>query len=133
KLKITKISLDIAVPENNFRELVAFYRKFSRESGIQTVLFGHIGENHLHFNLFPIDEKEKKLAKRIYCSCVEKALSLGGTISAEHGIGKLKYPYLKMMYGDRGIKDMIRIKKVFDPNGLMGRDTLFPSSLLFEK
>ncbi|MCM8764778.1 MAG: FAD-binding oxidoreductase, partial [Candidatus Omnitrophica bacterium] len=44
KLKITKISLDIAVPENNFRELVAFYRKFSRESGIQTVLFGHIGE-----------------------------------------------------------------------------------------
>ncbi|MCM8814439.1 MAG: FAD-binding oxidoreductase [Candidatus Omnitrophica bacterium] len=133
KLKITKISLDIAVPENNFRELVSFYRKFSEESGIQTVLFGHIGENHLHFNLFPADEKEKNLAKQIYLSCVEKALSLGGTIAAEHGIGKIKYPYLRMMYGDKGIKDMIRIKKVFDPDGLMGRDTLFPSSLLFEK
>ncbi|MCM8822461.1 MAG: FAD-binding oxidoreductase [Candidatus Omnitrophica bacterium] len=133
KLKITKISLDIAVPENNFRELVSFYRKFSKESGIQTVLFGHIGENHLHFNLFPADEKEKGIAKQIYLSCVEKALSLGGTIAAEHGIGKIKYPYLRMMYGDKGIKDMIRIKKVFDPDGLMGRDTLFPSSLLFEK
>lgn len=132
KLKITKISLDIAVPEQNFRELVSFYRKFSKESGIHTVLFGHIGENHLHFNLFPVDEKQKSLARQIYLSCVEKALSLGGTIAAEHGIGKIKYPYLRMMYSDKGIKDMIRIKKIFDPEGLMGRENLFPSKLLFE-
>lgn len=133
KLNITKISLDIAVPEQNFRELVSFYRMFSKESKIQTVLFGHIGENHLHFNLFPVDEREKNLARQIYLKCVEKALSLGGTISAEHGIGKIKYPYLRMMYGDSGIKDMIRIKKIFDPNGLIGRDNLFPSKLLFEQ
>ncbi|MCM8758814.1 MAG: FAD-binding oxidoreductase [Candidatus Omnitrophica bacterium] len=133
KLNITKISLDIAVPEKNFRELVAFYRKFSKESGIRTVLFGHIGENHLHFNLFPVDEREKNLARQIYLSCVEKAISLGGTISAEHGIGKIKYPYLRMMYGDNGIRDMIRIKKIFDPKGLIGRDNLFPAKLIFEQ
>ncbi|MCM8805570.1 MAG: FAD-binding oxidoreductase [Candidatus Omnitrophica bacterium] len=133
KLKITKISLDIAVPEKNFRELVTLYRKFSRESGIQTVLFGHIGENHLHFNLFPVDEKERNIARQIYLSCVEKAISLGGTIAAEHGIGKIKYPYLRMMYGDGGINDMIMIKKTFDPKGLIGRDNLFPAELLFQK
>ncbi|HXK44841.1 MAG TPA: FAD-binding oxidoreductase [bacterium] len=132
KLGITKISLDIAVPEKNFRELVGFYREFSECSGIRTVLFGHIGENHLHFNLFPVDDREKALAKQIYLSCVEKALSLGGTIAAEHGIGKIKYPYLRMMYTDNGIKEMVRIKKTFDSNGLMGRNNLFPSSLLFE-
>ncbi|HOC01882.1 MAG TPA: FAD-binding oxidoreductase [Candidatus Ratteibacteria bacterium] len=133
KLKITKISLDIAVPEENFRQLVNFYRKFSNESGIRTVLFGHIGENHLHFNLFPVDEREKTLARQIYVSCVEKALSLGGTISAEHGIGKIKYPYLRMMYGDGGIEDMINVKKAFDPRGLIGRDNLFPADLLLQK
>ncbi len=133
KLKITKISLDIAVPEENFRELVAFYRRFSSQSGIRTVLFGHIGENHLHFNLFPVDEREKNLARQIYISCVEKALSLGGTISAEHGIGKIKYPYLRMMYGDSGIDDMINVKKTFDPRGLMNRNNLFPFELFFRK
>ncbi len=133
KLKITKISLDIAVPERNFKELVSFYRRFSGESGIQTVLFGHIGENHLHFNLFPADEREKTLARQIYISCIEKAISLGGTVAAEHGIGKIKYPYLKMMYGEKGIQDMVRIKKAFDPNGLIGRNNLFPADLLFQK
>ena len=133
KLKITKISLDIAVPEKNLKELVGFYRRIAKESGIQTVLFGHIGENHLHFNLFPRDETEKNVAKQIYIDCIEKGLSLDGTISAEHGIGKIKYPYLRMMYGDKGINDMIKTKLSFDPRGLMGRGNLFPSCLFLSR
>jgi D-lactate dehydrogenase (cytochrome) len=130
KLGITKISLDIAVPGDRFTELVKYYRSFSTKENIQTVLFGHIGENHLHFNLFPRDEKEKTRAREIYLSCVEKGLNLGGTVSAEHGIGKIKYPYLRMMFGERGIKEMIRVKKTFDPYCLIGRDNLFPGELL---
>jgi D-lactate dehydrogenase (cytochrome) len=130
KLNITKISLDMAVSEKNFSSLFSFYRNITSRTNIRTVLFGHIGESHLHFNLFPIDEKEKTQVKEIYMKSLEKVLSLGGTVSAEHGIGKIKHQYLEMMYGKKGIEDMIKIKNIFDPQGLIGPDNLFPYSLV---
>jgi len=47
-------------------------------------------------------------------------------VSAEHGIGKIKHAYLKMMYGDAGIEEMRQIKKQFDPNFILGQNNIFP-------
>ena len=132
KIGSTKVAVDAAVPENKFEEFYNFYRKIMEENkDIHTILFGHIGENHLHFNLFPENEKQKEKAYKIYEESVKKAVSLGGTGFAEHGIGKLKHKYLEIMYGKRGIIDMVKIKKIFDPYCILGLDNIFPKEYLF--
>ncbi|MBN1444566.1 MAG: FAD-binding oxidoreductase [Candidatus Omnitrophica bacterium] len=131
KIGLVKVAMDIAVPEDKFPEMYRFYKDtMKREKGMHTILFGHIGENHLHFNLFPADEKQKVHAVEIYETCVGKALSLGGTVAAEHGIGKIKHKWLKIMYGEKGLKEMARIKKAFDPYCILGPDNIFPKELM---
>jgi D-lactate dehydrogenase (cytochrome) len=130
KLGIVKVAMDISVPENNFEEMFRFYRKIMTQDPMQSILFGHIGENHLHFNLFPKDVQEKERAGQIYKNCVNKALSLGGTVAAEHGIGKIKKKWLGVMYGEEGLREMAKIKKVFDPYSILGLDNIIPKELL---
>ncbi|MBA2333561.1 MAG: FAD-binding oxidoreductase, partial [Blastocatellia bacterium] len=50
---------------------------------------------------------------------------LGGTVSAEHGIGKLKSKYLQVMMGERYINEMVELKRAFDPKGILGRGNMF--------
>jgi D-lactate dehydrogenase (cytochrome) len=56
---------------------------------------------------------------------MQKAIDLGGTVSAEHGIGKIKKKYLQQMIGVAGIESMKKIKNVLDPKNLLGRGNLF--------
>ncbi|HDD64993.1 MAG TPA: FAD-binding oxidoreductase [Firmicutes bacterium] len=130
-IKSVKVSVDVAVPEEGFQVLYNFYREIMEKENLHMVLFGHIGENHLHFNMFPEDENERLKAYRIYEECIKKGLSLGGTVSAEHGIGKLKHRWLKMMYGEKGIREMAEIKKIFDPFCIIGLNNIFPKDILF--
>ena len=120
KLRSHKIALDIAVPEENFPELFSYYLEVKKK--VEGVIFGHIGENHLHFNLFPTREDIQK----IYEEAIQKGLELGGTVSAEHGIGKTKPRFLEIMYGKEGIEEMIHVKKEIDPYLIFGPDNLFP-------
>lgn len=130
KIGIVKVAMDIAVPEKNFPEMYGFYRNIMKSEKMHSILFGHIGENHLHFNLFPSSDEEKARAKQIYEICVKKALSLGGTAAAEHGIGKIKHRWLEIMYGKEGLKEMAAIKKIFDPYCILGLDNIFPKEML---
>lgn len=122
-----KLATDIAVPTDKFKEMHSFYNSelTTRTPKLFFIKFGHIGENHLHVNLLPKDEKEKILAKEIIMKFVRKAVSLGGTVSAEHGIGKIKHDYLKEMYGEKGIQEMIQVKKTFDPNCILNQGNIF--------
>lgn len=130
QIKQTKVSLDIAVPEDYFPTLLNFYHEMAKTTAVEYVIFGHIGENHLHFNFFPKNEQEKERAIASYIEAVKRAVAAGGTVSAEHGIGKLKHKYLEMMYGREGIMDMVRIKKRIDPFCLFGLNNIFPKELL---
>lgn len=125
--KSIKLATDIAVPEGKFKEMYQFYTQSLAPSpqSLFHIKFGHIGENHLHVNLLPKTEGEQKTAKELVMKFVKKAVSLGGTVSAEHGIGKIKHAYLKEMYGEAGINEMLRVKKTFDPNGILGIGNIF--------
>ena len=130
-----KLATDIAVPEAKFKEMFNFYNSQltclpagTATSNLQLfyIKFGHIGDNHLHVNLLAKSEADLDQAKALILNFIRKAVSLGGTVSAEHGIGKIKRDYLKEMYGAAGINEMRRIKQVFDPNSILGQGNIFP-------
>ena len=56
-----------------------------------------------------------------------EAARMGGAVSAEHGVGKLKAPFLEVMYGAEHIEEMAALKEVFDPKWMLGRGNLFPA------
>ena len=125
-----KFSTDIAVPAGKFREMMDFYVSSFAKRRLEHVIFGHIGENHLHVNILPRSQIEVAAAEELSLSFVKKGISMGGTVSAEHGIGKLKHGYLQEMYGRQGILEMAAIKKAFDPNCILGLDNIFPKETL---
>lgn len=125
--KQKKIGTDMAVPDENFPAFLRFYKETMDASGIDYVIFGHIGDCHLHANLLPKDDAEAEKARHLYGRFVAQSLMLGGTISAEHGIGKLKSKYLNVMMGERYLNEMIELKRAFDPNGILGRGNMFNS------
>lgn len=125
-----KLSTDIAVPDNHFLEMMRFYSHSLKDARIENVIFGHIGECHVHVNLLPKTDEEVARSKELVLAFVRKGVSFGGTASAEHGIGKIKHRYLEEMYGKDGILEMARVKKAFDPNCILGLDNMFPREVL---
>ena len=125
-----KLSTDIAVPDRSFLEMMSFYRDTFKKGSIEHVVFGHIGESHVHVNLLPKSARELAAARDMALAFVRKGISLGGTVSAEHGIGKIKHRYLEEMYGRDGILQMARIKKALDPACILGLDNIFPKEIL---
>ncbi len=123
---IHKLGTDFAVSDERFGELMDFYDSVLNRSGLKYVCFGHIGDNHLHINFLPSNYEELEKGKEIYKVIAERVIEFKGSVSAEHGIGKLKHRYLEMMYGTDGIEEMRRIKSVFDPHFLLNRGNMFP-------
>ena len=123
--KQKKIGTDMAVPDDKFPGFLKFYKETLDASGIDYVIFGHIGDCHLHANLLPKNEEEATRARHIYGRCIAQAVMLGGCVSAEHGIGKLKAKYLNVMMGERYLNEMIELKRAFDPKGILGRGNMF--------
>jgi len=123
--KVIKVSTDFALPDDKFLDFVNFSRELLNKEKFEYLIFGHIGSCHLHINILLKEEREMEKAKPVYLQMMKKVISSGGTISAEHGIGKLKCEYLKLMYGEEGISEMRALKKHFDPNFILGRDNIF--------
>jgi D-lactate dehydrogenase (cytochrome) len=125
-----KVSTDIAVPDENFASMLRFYKQSLKQSGLQYVIFGHIGDCHLHVNILPKDAGEATRAKHLYGRFIAQGIMLGGTISAEHGIGKIKSKYLYVQYGERYLSEMAELKRAFDPQAILGRDNMFDAKFL---
>jgi D-lactate dehydrogenase (cytochrome) len=120
-----KIGTDMAVPDDRFPGFLRFYKETLDASGIDYVIFGHIGDCHLHANLLPKNEDEAERSRHLYGRFIAQAVMLGGCVSAEHGIGKLKRKYLDAMMGERYLNEMAEVKRAFDPNGILGRGNIF--------
>jgi D-lactate dehydrogenase (cytochrome) len=121
---IHKISTDFAVPDSGIEEMMKWYRSSLDATGLEYLIFGHIGENHVHVNIIPASEEEFHSAKAEVRFLAQKAVSLGGTVSAEHGIGKIKKEYLRLMFSQKDLEEMKSLKKALDPFCLLGRETL---------
>jgi D-lactate dehydrogenase (cytochrome) len=131
KHNMPKVGTDIAIPVESLKHMLAFYESTLKGLGLRYLIFGHIGEAHLHVNILPQDIEQQKKAVEAYDLLVAKAISLGGTPTAEHGIGKTKHRYLEMLYGKTGVREMALLKKQLDSACILGLDNIFPRQLLF--
>jgi len=116
--ELYKLGTDLAVPDQALEEIWAFYKATLEETGLEWVAFGHIGNNHLHINIIPRSLEEMKEGLSIYKKFAKKAVVLGGTVSAEHGIGKIKKEFFAIMFSDKELGEMKAVKIALDP-GLM--------------
>ncbi|MFX1252769.1 MAG: FAD-binding oxidoreductase [Promethearchaeota archaeon] len=123
--KLHKLSTDIAVPDEHLSELWEYYQTTLEEAKMEWVAFGHIGQNHIHVNILPRDEEEITKGMELYEKFAEKAVELGGTVSAEHGIGKIKKDFLEIMFRKEEIEEMRKVKRILDPNWLLNRGNVF--------
>ncbi|MHA1906364.1 MAG: FAD-binding oxidoreductase [Candidatus Thorarchaeota archaeon] len=122
--EIHKIGTDMAVPDESLRDYLKYYREVLNEQGMEYVIFGHIGNNHLHCNMLPRNSEEVEQGMNNYMTFAKRAVEIGGTVAAEHGIGKLKRKFLVAMYGEKGIEEMSAVKRSLDPQWLINRGTM---------
>ncbi len=122
---IRKVSTDGALPHNTFEIFFQNSIKIINENNLKAVIFGHLGDYHLHINILPQTKTEFDKATGVYERIMEIIISHGGTISAEHGIGKFKVPYFKKAHSEKMINEMKKIKSIFDPEGILNPGNLF--------
>ncbi|MCX7877500.1 MAG: FAD-binding protein [Ignavibacteria bacterium] len=120
---------DTVVPRANMTQLVKGVKKISEKYGITSICYGHAGDGNIHVNILKdkLDDIswEQNLDKAIR-EIFELTVSLGGTISGEHGIGYSQKNYLPIAISDAEINLMRKIKKVFDPSGILNPGKIFP-------
>jgi FAD/FMN-containing dehydrogenase len=121
-----KMGSDFAVPLERNREMLALYHERLRaEFPGQYVIFGHIGDAHVHANILPKSGAEAQRARKLMVEFARKAVEFGGTVSAEHGLGKHKRHLLEIQFTAGEIERMRAVKRRLDPKGLLGRGNLF--------
>jgi D-lactate dehydrogenase (cytochrome) len=120
-----KLGTDLAVPDERLADMWAVYRDTLAGAGLEWAAFGHIGNNHLHINILPRDMADLEKALDLYQMFAEKAVACGGTVSAEHGVGKLKAKFLKTMFSPAHIEEMRAVKGALDPQLLLNPGNIF--------
>ena len=121
-----KFGTDYAVPLDKNREMMAIYRRvLDADSPGRYVIYGHIGDAHVHVNSFPETREQFERGKEVMTDLAREAVKLGGTVGAEHGLGKRKAHLLEIQYPPDQIEAMKQVKRRFDPAWLLGRGTLF--------
>jgi glycolate oxidase len=125
---------DLVVPKNKIPELIAQLKQYVAQYGANLYAFGHLGDGNIHADVGLTDSGNKKTSgsekaiknvteldriEKMRRGIYEITLSLGGTITAEHGIGLSKIKYLEMALDPRQILIMRGIKKIFDPKNIL--------------
>lgn len=122
-----KINEDVVVPRSKVPELIRKIDEIGEKHGVFIANFGHAGDGNIHVN-FMCDKEDPasiERARRAVRDTFELAVGLGGTISGEHGIGYVKAPYLEIAVDPASLEVMKRIKKLFDPNGILNPGKMF--------
>jgi FAD/FMN-containing dehydrogenase len=123
----TVLATDYAVPLERNRDILAVYRReLTKSFGDKFVMFGHIGDAHVHTEVLPETQQEWERGTSLAVEFAHEVVAMGGTVGAEHGLGKRKAHLLSIQYGPVEIEAMRAVKRRFDPQGLLGQGNLFP-------
>ncbi|MFP3911544.1 MAG: FAD-binding oxidoreductase [Desulfobacteraceae bacterium] len=127
KLNPHKINEDVVVPRSRMAALVGFLEQMAQEYHLPIASFGHAGDGNIHVNIMLDKEDPEQLdhARIAVHRLFQKVIEFHGTLTGEHGIGITKAPYLEMEIPRPGLDLMVRIKKAFDPEGILNPGKIF--------
>jgi len=121
-----KVSTDWAVPYRRLQEAIAMSRELARQAGIaQAVTYGHAGNGHPHQNYIARNAAELEAIERVVEETLRYVVAMGGTVSAEHGIGKLKRRWLALQLSPLELGVMRAVKNELDPQGILAPGNIF--------
>ncbi len=121
---IYKMGTDMSVPDEAADEMMSYYAEQLDAAGLEYVIFGHIGDNNPHVEIIMKSIEDFEKANEAYSRFAAKAVKLGGSPSAEHGIGKIKTSYMELMYGKEGVEQIRRVKSILDPKNILCRGNI---------
>jgi glycolate oxidase len=129
RLSPNKLGEDITVPRSAIPQVVQKLRQISDKYGLPIAIFGHAGDGNLHPNILfdkrQPDQWEK--VEKMVAEEFETAISVGGTLSGEHGVGVLKLPYIERALGSVSINVQRQIKKALDPLNILNPGKMLPN------
>jgi glycolate oxidase len=127
RLRPTTILEDATVPRSCIAPMLQVIQAVARKYNVTIGTFGHAGDGNLHPTCLT-DERDKDEIARAHAAFEEifdAAISMGGTITGEHGVGLAKKKYLPRLVGESGIRVMRGIKQAFDPKGILNPGKVF--------
>ncbi len=127
RLKPTTILEDATVPRSELAKMIRFIEQTAAKHRLDIATFGHFGDGNLH-PTFLTNERDAAEMHRVEAAMKEifdYALSLGGTITGEHGVGLAKRAYLKQQYGEDSYRLLEAVKRTLDPEGILNPGKIF--------
>ena len=121
-----KMGTDYAVPLARNSEMIARYRELLAPTGIRYVIYGHIGDAHVHVNMLPATPAQAENSQHLLHEFAHESVLRGGTVGAEHGLGKRKRDLLHLQFSASDLEAMKAVKSRLDPRWLLGQGNLFP-------
>jgi D-lactate dehydrogenase (cytochrome) len=122
---LTKLGTDMSVPDQFLEKIMTIYNQGLAANALQAVIFGHVGNNHLHVGIIPENQEQYRQGQELYLAWAQQVVAMGGSVAAEHGAGKLKMALVQKMFGRQSIEEMRRLKRLFDPHGLINNGNIF--------
>jgi len=114
------VSTDWAVPYARLGEMLAKARTLADVAGIeQAVTYGHAGNGHPHQNFIAHDADELRRIEAVVEQTLREVIAMGGTVAAEHGIGKIKRKWLPLQMSPLQVRTMLAVKRELDPAGIL--------------
>ncbi len=116
---------DVAVPIGSIPEMARRIGRLAAETGLRIVTVGHVGDGNLHPTIL-FEDGQRHLVSGAAARIFRDAIDLGGTISAEHGLGALKRDHAEVEHGPLAIELMRRLKTLLDPAGILNPHKVLP-------
>ncbi len=120
-----KLAQDVVVPRQRVVKLLERVQTCAGQAGLRYATYGHVADGTLHVNFFWDREDELPRVEQAVDALCRGVIQLGGSLSAEHGIGVLRAPYLPLEQSSRLIALQRDLKRVFDPHGLLNPGKIF--------
>ncbi|MDU9048031.1 MAG: FAD-linked oxidase C-terminal domain-containing protein [Candidatus Electrothrix sp. Rat3] len=128
-LRPHKIAEDVVVPRSRIPELVGFTEQLAHELDLIILTFGHAGDGNIHVNIMVDKQNEQEYANGLKAKerLFERVLSMGGTLSGEHGVGMTKSSFISQELDETALSIMRRLKGLFDPHNILNPGKIFPT------
>jgi glycolate oxidase len=123
----SKLNEDVAIPMSEYARFARFLDALRRGSGLPIPTFGHLADGNLHVNIMyhRKDPAECRAAEAAVGLLMRTVVSMGGTISGEHGIGLAKTPFLRLQHPPAAVRAMQAVKRALDPRGILNPGKMF--------